>query len=208
MDEKLLTEIYLFFIGSYPGTEGTQYSAQKIVETTGINKHKIRRIKNHFLSEGYITCDNRKDKVKYYSATLITPPFLTENNFTGVTPYKLHFFTGVSQGGVPEPLKPGLFTTSKSQWSAPINAKRDWSDLKGWKSYEMKNGTVKYYREIHFGKPVDENLHFQLTIGKNKSSMTITFPRTEYDNKTDFLNAKQQIRHLKKVHDLLYTNDE
>jgi len=187
MDEGLLSKIYLLFIGSYPGTNGTQNSAQKICKSTGIKKSYLSKIKNYFLSKGYITCDNPKDKVKFYSATLITPPFIDEKSFTGVTPYKFPNFTGVSQGGV--------FSTSKSQWSAPINAKRDWSDLEGWKYYKMKHETVKYYKDIWFGDPINAKLHFQLTIGKNKSSMTVTFPRMDFENKKEFLDAKKQIWH-------------
>jgi len=183
-------DVYVLLIGKY-GEENPQcYTAKRIAKFLGVTKQYVSKVIKELKKAGYITCDNPHARDKFYSPTRKKPKSLVNqisqksvNHFSPNSPAN---FTGSSQGGV--------FSTSKSQWSCSIENLSAVRNLDQWKSYNMCNGVVKYYKDYLFSEPVNTILRLQITMGKKKATMTLIYPRMEFDNEEDFKNFECYIR--------------
>jgi len=162
---------------------------KKIAKFLGVTKQYVSKVIKEYINEGHLIFDNKKDKCKFYSPTRKKPKFLVNqkiqksvNHFSPVQPVD---FTGSSQDGV--------YSTSKSQWSCPIQNLTKKRDFQQWESYPMKHGTVKYYMDYFFSDPVNTILRFQITAGKNNATMTLVFPPVRFDNEEDFRNFERDV---------------
>lgn len=188
--ESTIQLIYELAIGQHESTGGYKLNAAKIAKVLGKSKPYISKVIKKLIKQGYLTCDNPRDKVKFYSPTKKSPKIIKKRltkkakNVTGSTPNKLTNFTGGSAGRV--------FSTSKSQWSCPVSYINE-KDLKGWKKTRMANGVNKYIKEYLFTDPFPTILHFQV-MGKKNYTMTLTIPSVEFEDKEDFIGAKDQIQ--------------
>lgn len=184
---KTKHEIYQYLIGSHPYGAGKHFSASRIAKFLGVSKSYIHRIKRQLNQEGFIFPLNRKTTPKMYSSTKKQPP---EDIFTepqkssrGFTPVEVNNFTGGSRGG--------SFTTSKSRWSIPIE--RPPRNLKGWTVKTLRNGVKHYFKKFFFEKPVDAPVLFQI-VGKNRFTMTLTFPSFSFDSTENFRSGRRLVR--------------
>lgn len=141
------------------------------------------------IHERYIVCDNDEARYKTYSTTQRKAKFLvnkkSKSSVNRFSPNKLKNQTGYSQGGV--------YSTSKSQWACPINDLSKNRNIEDWKSYAMKNGVIKYYKDYLFSEPVNCVLKFQMTIGRKKASMTMVFPTVKFDDEEELINFEKDV---------------
>lgn len=183
-------DLYLLLIGEYEEINPQRYCAKNVAKFLGVTRQYVSKVINKDLIKNrYITCDNPHARTKFYSSTCKKPSFLVNQNsqksVNHFSPSNPANFTGSLQGGV--------FSTSISQWSCPIENLSKVRGLDQWKSYNMCNGVVKYYKDYLFSEPINTFLKFQITIGKNKATMNLVYPRMEFDNKEDFRNFERDI---------------
>lgn len=189
---KTKIEIYQYLIGSHPYGGGKKFCASSIAGFLGVSRSYVSRITRKLTKGRYLVKANHHSKPILYSATKQKPPV---NKFTtihqkprGSTPEDVNQFTGGSEGGA--------FTTSKSQWSIPI--KKPPAIVEGWKVKELKNGVKQYYKKIWFEDPVNAPVLFQI-VGKNKFTMTLTFPRFTFESIENFRNSRDIVRDFAKM---------
>ncbi|MEF8880149.1 MAG: helix-turn-helix domain-containing protein [Candidatus Thermoplasmatota archaeon] len=189
---KKKLEIYQYLIGSHPYGAGKHFSASQIAGFLGVSRSYVHRIKRQLNKEGYIFPLNRKTTPKIYNSTKKQPPkdLFTKPKKTsrGSSPVGVNNFTGVSRGG--------SLTTSKSRWSCPIE--KPPRNLKGWTVKTLKNGVKHYYKKILFDKPIDAPVLFQI-VGKNKFTMTLTFPGFTFDSIGDFRSSRELVKDYAKM---------
>lgn len=190
-ESKTTTQlIYEMAIGQHESAGGLPRNGSDIAGILGKSRQYVSKILTKLIKQGYITCDNPRDKVKFYSPTKKSPKIdkkrLTKNakNATGSNPVMPTEFTGGSLGSV--------FSTSKSQWSCPVTHFNE-SNLVGWKKMRLANNVFKFTKGYLFSEPFPTVLHFQV-VGKRNFTMTLTFPPVEFKNKDDFLGAKEYIQ--------------
>jgi len=182
-------DIYLLLIGKYEEENQQCYSAKKIAKFLGVSKQYVSKVIKEFKNTGYITCDNPHARTKFYSPTRKKPKFLVNQNSQKLVNHS----STVNLGNFTESSRGGVFSTSKSQWSCPIENLSTVRNLDQWKSYSMRNGVVKYYKDYLFSEPINTVLKLQMTIGKNKASMNLVYPPVEFDNEEDFRNFERDI---------------
>jgi len=182
--------IYEMAIGQHESTGGYKLNTTKIAKVLGKSRQHVSKTILTLVKQGYLTCDNPRDKVKFYSPTKKSPKIIEKRltkkakNVTGSTPGLSTDLTGGSLGRV--------FSTSKSQWSCPVSYLNE-KDLKGWKKIKLAKGVNKYTKEYLFTDPFPTILHFQV-MGKKNYTMTLTIPSVEFEDKEDFMGAKDQIQ--------------
>jgi len=189
---KRKIEIYQYLIGTHPYGAAKNFCPNNISRFLGVSRSYVSRVAKEMYSEGFIIRINRKSKPHLYTSTKKKPPVHKftniEENFTTPSPDDVNHFT--------TPPRPGSFTTSKSRWSCKLE--RLPADLSGWTVKELCNGVKHYYKKIYFDKPIEGPVLFQI-VGKNKFTMTLTFPNFTFDTIDNFRNSRDIIRDFAKM---------
>jgi len=180
-------DIYLLATGQYDEVNTKKYYAKNISRFLRVTKQYVSKALNEMCTKGFLICDDKHAKLKNYSPTYKKPSFLVNQNLTALVnhsfPNKFEKSTGSSQPGV-----------SKSQWKCPIKDLSKVRDLGDWKSYQMKNGVFKYFMNYDFDEPINNKIHFQMTVGPKNGTMTIVYPKTTHNNREDMYNFEKETR--------------
>lgn len=190
-------EIYQFLVGTHPYGAGKQFCPTSIAKFLDVSKSYVCRITRQLFDEGYIVKISGRSKPQLYTSTKKKPSTkeftFDEEKSTTPTPEKVNQFTTPSRHRLSSE---GSFTTSKSRWSCPIE--RPPRNLKGWTVKELRNGVKQYYKKILFDKPIDAPVLFQI-VGKNKFTMTLTFPGFTFDSIDQFRKSRDIVQDFAKM---------
>jgi len=176
--------------GKHPDGGGKHFVCREIASFIEVSESYVRRISRQLLADGYIKYLGKFKSPQLYERTkkCVEDEFRQdEESLTHLTSKELNHFTQHSRRRV--------FTTGKTRWSVPaigldpINNK---NFIKNWKKSSLKNNVSQFEKKWLFGEPVNCPLTFQV-VGKNKYTMTVTFPRWAFDNKEHFLRAEDII---------------
>ena len=176
--------------GKHPDGDGKHFVCKNIASFIEVSESYVRRIARELLAEGYVKHLGDIKSPQMYERTkkCAEDEFRQdEESLTHLTPKELNHLTQHQRRRV--------FTTGKTRWSVPaigldpINNK---NFIKYWKKTSLKYNVSQYKKKWLFGQPVNCPLTFQI-VGKDKYTMTVTFPRWAFDNKEHFERAEDII---------------
>ena len=187
---KTKIEIYQYLVGTHPYGGGKSFNPSIIAKFVKKSKSYVCRVTRQLNEEGFIIKIRRKTTPQLYMLTKKKPDYDfkftdDEKSSGGVSPVEVNQIRGGS-GGSP-------FTTSKSQWSCPINEPP--ANDRGWSLKTLRNGVKHYYKEVYIDKPIGKKVLFQI-VGKKNFTMTVTFPNFTFESIENFRNSKEIVRYL------------